>query len=349
MAMGNAFDPLCTSAGQVLAARGLGRSQINQLEQISERDRAAVLEVAAVRYIKLGEKGKWVPQALSQGILPFGYRAVDHRSCANGNWEEVRHQLLGVGRTNGGASQGLRELKDFYGLPDDTLWVTMADGHVWWTFADGPVLEIDEADPEAPTRFRRTRNGWCKTSLKGIPLTVRSLSSALTSTANYKMTVCAIKQADYLLRKICDETDPLRAAAEILKAETIELAVKMIRQLDWRDFETLVDLIFTRCGWHRISTLGRDQADVDLILKQPVTGETAWVQVKSRSTQAELREYLDRFQRDGSCHCFFFICHSAATALSAPDDAKIHLWSAERVASAAAEAGLLDWLVDHAA
>jgi hypothetical protein len=32
-------------------------------------------------------------------------------------------------------SQGLRELKDFYGLPENTLWVTMADGHFWWAFA----------------------------------------------------------------------------------------------------------------------------------------------------------------------------------------------------------------------
>jgi hypothetical protein len=349
MAIDNPYGPLCTSAGQAQAAPALGRSRIDQLEQIRECDHAKLLEVGAVRYIKLGEKGKWVRRALSQGILPFGYRAVDHVSCAEGNWEEVRGQLIGMGRRNGGVSQGVRELKDFYGLPDDTLWVTMTDGHVWWTFAHGPVIETDEADPEAPTRFRRTRNGWCKTSLTGVPLTVRSLSSALTSTANYKMTVCAIKQADYLLRKICDEADPLRAAAQVLKAETIQLAVKMIRRLDWRDFETLVDLIFMRCGWHRISALGRGQADVDLILKQPVTSETAWVQVKSSSSQAEFHEYLDRFQRDGSCDCFFFICHSAASALSAPHDAKIHLWSAERVASAASEAGLLDWLVDHAA
>jgi hypothetical protein len=340
--------PRCNGAGQASADPGLRRPQNDQLVQ-RESDHAAVFEVGTVRYIKLGEKGKWVRRALSQGILPFGYGAVDHVSCAQGSWEEVRRQLLGMGRTNRGVSQGLRELKDFYGLPDDTVWVTMADGHVWWTFADGPVVEGDAADPAAPTRFRRTRKGWCNTSLNGVPLTLRSLTSALTSTANYQMTICGLKQADYLLRKIRDDIDPLRAAAEVLKAETIQLAVQMIRQMDWRDFETLVDLIFMRCGWHRISALGKDQVDIDLILKQPVTGQTAWVQVKSRSTQAEFEEYLDRFQRDGSCDCCFFISHSAANTLSAPDDPKVHLWSAERVASAATEVGLLDWLVDHVA
>jgi hypothetical protein len=115
----------------------------------------------------------------------------------------------------------------------------------------------------------------------------------------------------------------------------------------WSTMERVTASPGMRSGWQRISPLGRDQADVDLIVKQPVTGETAWVQVKSRSTQSELDQYLDRFQRHGSCDRFFFVCHSARP-LSGPADAKIHLWSAERVAGAAAEAGLLDCLIDHA-
>jgi hypothetical protein len=31
-------------------------------------------EPVAVRYIKLGENGKWATNALEQGIIPFGYR-----------------------------------------------------------------------------------------------------------------------------------------------------------------------------------------------------------------------------------------------------------------------------------
>jgi hypothetical protein len=97
-------------------------------------------EPAAVRYIKLGENGKWATNALEQGTIPFGYRSVDHRGCLTGNWDEVQRQLLGMGRTAKGVSQGLRELRDFYGLPGNTLWVTMANGHFWWAFAEGPVV-----------------------------------------------------------------------------------------------------------------------------------------------------------------------------------------------------------------
>jgi hypothetical protein len=45
------------------------------------------------------------------------------------------------------------------------------------------------------------------TDLKGDPLTVRSLSSALTSMANFRMTICAVKQVSYLLARIRGEVD----------------------------------------------------------------------------------------------------------------------------------------------
>ena len=57
---------------------------------------------------------------------------------------------------------------------------------------------------------------------------------------------------------------------------------------------------------------------MDLILSQPTIGETAWVQIKSGTSQAELDDYVGRFQRDGSCDRFFFVCHSVAGALSLP-------------------------------
>jgi hypothetical protein len=90
-----------------------------------------------VRYIKLGRAGEWAPEAISAGTIPFGYKEVEHGSCAAGDWDAVRAQLIESGRTPSGASQGVRELRDFYELDETALWVTMADGHLYWTFADG--------------------------------------------------------------------------------------------------------------------------------------------------------------------------------------------------------------------
>jgi hypothetical protein len=300
-----------------------------------------------VRYIKLGRNGKWAPDALKEGIIPFGYRAIDHQACLEGKWDEVRDQLAAMGRTANGVSQGLRELKDFYGLPTDTLWVTIADGHLWWSLGQGPVIGVGGRDAELPARYRRTRAGWSRTSLSGEPLTVRSLSSDLTRTANYQMTICAIQRADYLLRRIRGEPYPLFETATAVRAEMRAIADRMIRQLDWRDFEILVDLIFARGGWQRSGVLGKNQADVDLILIHPTIGETAWVQIKSQASQVQLEDYLDRYRRDGSCDRFFFICHSALGGLSLPAGPGLHLWTAEHLADAAIRTWLFDWLLDR--
>lgn len=304
-------------------------------------------EPGAVRYIKLGQNGKWAAEALKQGTIPFGYALIDHDACLAGDWDEVRRQLAGMGRSASGVTHGLRELKEFYGLPADTLWVTAADGHFWWAFADGPVIETEQRNSNGPARYRRTQAGWCNTNLAGEPLAVRSLGSALTRTASYQMTVCTIKHADHLLRRIRGERDPLHAHATALRLELRKVGLRMIQQLDWRDFETLVDLIFARGGWQRSSVLGEGLPDVDLILSQPTIGETAWVQVKSQTSQAELDDYLRRFRRDGSCDRFFFICHSVAGSLSLPPEPRLHLWAGERLAGAAIDAGLFDWLLDR--
>jgi hypothetical protein len=139
------MDDIRYSAPTIPAFDSLGadpaaRLGIHQSNAVSSDVRGQILaagcngsaepfEPDAVRYIKLGENGTWATNALEQGIIPFGYRSVDHGLCLAGNWDEVRHQLAGMGRTARGVSQGLRELKDFYGLPGNTLWVTMAAGH----------------------------------------------------------------------------------------------------------------------------------------------------------------------------------------------------------------------------
>ena len=89
------------------------------------------------------------------------------------------------------------------------------------------------------------------------------------------MTICAVKQVNYLLARIRGEVDPLRTMAVSLIKDQRDLASQMICRLDWRDFETLIDLIFARGGWQRQSAVGGNQADVDIVLTQPTTNEIA--------------------------------------------------------------------------
>lgn len=298
-----------------------------------------------VRYIKLGPSGAWARDGFIDGTLPFMYREIDHAPCRAGDWDAVRNEFLSQGRTAGTASDAVREMRDYYDLGADCLWITFADGHLWWAFAAPEVEWLGDRGEHLPARQRRVIGEWRRTALDGTPLAVRSLSSALTRTASYRKTICTVEQQAYLLRRIRGEADPLAEEAAVLQAQLRQAAATMVRDLDWRDFEILIDLIFTRAGWRRQSALGQGEVDVDLLLDHPTTGELAWVQIKTGTKQAELADYVKRFEADGSCQHFFFVCHGGKGALHLPEQRpRYHLWLADEVAARAIEAGLLDWL-----
>jgi hypothetical protein len=308
---------------------------------------AADFAPKSVRYIKLGPGGIWAADGLKSGILPFGYRKISHDRCAAGDWDSVRKQLIATGRSPRGASQGTREIRDFYELDQHTLWITIAQGHLWWAFAEPDVVLSADTSADGPSRYRRAIGGWRNSSLTGLPLATRSLSSALTRTANFRMTICAVERRDYLLRRIRGESDPLQQKALELKAQLNDVALRMIRQLHWEEFETLIDLIFSRNGWQRSSVLGGDMPDVDLVLNQPSTGETAWVQVKSTAGQAEFDDYLARYHADGSYDRFYFACHTPAGRLAVPNEERVHLWAGAHLAEIAIRSGMFDWLIER--
>ena len=167
--------------------------------------------------------------------------------------------------------------------------------------------------------------------------------------AAYRQTVCNVKASDYLLRRINGIEEPVVARAHEAQAAMITVATEMISGLHWADFETLVDLIFSRSGWQRISRVGGTQADTDLVVEHPTTGETAFVQVKSKAGQAVLDDYKNRFRRGGIYDRMFFVCHSPIGTLTLDDTAGIQIWAGDRLADAAVKAGLFDWLTERSA
>lgn len=315
--------------------------------QVSSDEPVRLHAPSAVRYIKLGRGGAWATDAIAKGIIPFGFHRISHGPCKAGDWTKVAKELEAAGRSPSGITQGLRELRDFYELGDNCLWITFANGHLYWAFAEADVTALpNDDDGKIPTRMRRTLEGWHRRSLTGETLTIRSLSSALTKVAGYRMTICSIAREDYLLRRLRGEEEPLQVEAHQLKTKLEGVTQRMIARLDWRDFEVMVDLIFARSGWQRQSAVGDGEVDIDLMLSNPTTGETAWVQIKSRASQAVLDDYLERFRADGSCDHFFFVCHTASK-LSLPKERCLHLWNRAGLASSALTAGLLDWLIER--
>lgn len=306
------------------------------------------VEPTEIRYIKLGAGDRWARRSLERGEVPFGYAMVPHEICLQQDWEGIADVLKGEGRPASAIKDDLREIRDFYTLGVDCLWVTFAEGFLWWAFAEREVAWRGGDGGEHGIRIRKTQGGWQNTDAKGRPLRIYDLSSALTRLMAYQRTLCRVGPTAYLLRRINAESDPMVARAEELRGEMVSVAAQMIAGLHWADFETLVDLIFARSGWQRISRVGGGQKDVDLVLEQPATGERACVQVKSQATQSVLDDFADRVCSSGAFDRGFFVCHSLKGRVSIDDDRRLHLWTGNQLAQAAVGAGLFDWLIERA-
>ena len=302
---------------------------------------------AQIRYIKLGRGGQWVRHSLERGEIHFGYRKAPHELCAQGEWESVLKRLAESRKNIGKARDALREVRDFYTLGADCLWITLAEGHLWWAFAYPEVTWLGEAEEGRGTRCRKTLDGWRKTDIKGEPLGIDRLSTRLTQVGAYRQTLCSVKASDYLIRRINAVEEPVLVQAREAKARMLAVASTMIAGLHWSDFETMVDLIFSRSGWQRVSRVGETQKDIDLALTQPTTGERAFVQVKSQAGQAVFDDYVTRFRSAGIYDRMFFVCHSPKGELIAGKDHRVHVWTGTELADAVLRAGLYDWMIER--
>lgn len=301
---------------------------------------------ATVRYIKLGAGGSFSRSSLEKGELQLGYHEVPHDLCAAGDWSGVLTYFSGIRKTIGKASDSTREVQDFYTLGPDCLWITFADGHLWWGFVEPEVTWLGIDHNQSASRTRRMIGGWRNTNIHGEPLRINDLTTRLTQVANYQGTICAVRAQDYLLRRINGEEEPVLKSATAARAAMLASAQDMITGLHWADFEIMVDLIFARGGWQRVSVLGKTMADVDLVIEQPTLGETASVQVKSKASQAVLDGHIAYFTASGHARTFF-VCHTPMGALSTRDTPGVHLWTGEPLADIAIKSGLFEWLMDR--
>ncbi|MDX3911133.1 MAG: hypothetical protein QHC67_15135 [Sphingobium sp.] len=301
-----------------------------------------------VRYIKLGSGGGWEASALDGGRIEWGNSGDPADLAAAGDWTAVRQHYIWQGKRPAVATSYANEMRDFFTLGADTLWITFARDRLWWAFAQ---LEVVHRGMESATQgsfYRRTVGPWRCTDIAGKPLVMHDLSTALTKVASYPRTMCMVEAEAYLFRLLNAEPDPALLAARDALCLLEKSLVPLIQQLHWADFETLVDLLFFRAGWARVSRLGGTLKDHDLILEQPITGQRVSVQVKSRASQAVLNGYVQRFNENQFADQLYFICHSGE--LTAPPSAlPLHIWTGPRLAREVIAAGLGNWLLERAA
>ncbi len=303
------------------------------------------------RYIKLGEKGQWEELCLNDGTLRLRFLDIPHDLGMKGDKSGIVNVYRSKGRDAGAAANLAGQILSFYDADPTTLWITFADGYLWWTFAEPEVIYLGNDPTHADkigSRYRRTIGGWRNTTLAGKELRIEELSGQLTQTAGYRMTICNIRPevTEYLLRIINEESSVSQILAQKARAEALKAMEGMIKSLQPGDFELFVELVFTRLGWQRTGSLGRTQKTVDMNLYLPASDENAFVQVKSRTTQAELQTYIDAFARRGE-NRMFFAYHTSKTPLVSEDE-RVQILDGTRLAGMAWRAGLFDWLMQMA-
>jgi len=304
----------------------------------------APLTADDVRFIKLGEKGRWEKECIEgpHPCLRLGFATGHHAESLAGQWQALTDHWRNVERkTPGKTTEFLNQVKAFYTLGESTLWVTFYKRKLYWCRAHSTVTELRDG-----SRIRRVIGAWSSTDLKGRELLVDNLSGALTKVQGFRGTICKVKAADYLIRKLNGETQPEVAKAEQALNELECALVPLIRRLGWKDFELLTDLVFTQAGWQRVGALGKTEKSIDLDLMSPVTGRRAFVQVKSQADLKTFLQYKESFEGMDQFDEMYFVVHSPTADLAKhSDDSAIKLVTVTRLAELVVSAGLARWVL----
>jgi hypothetical protein len=85
-----------------------------------------------------------------------------------------------------------------------------------------------------------------------------------------------------------------------------------------------------------------------MIVEQPFTGETLFVQVKSSTSQGVLDDYIRRFDATPGTSRMILAAHTANGKLTTANRPDITLWDRSALAKAAVNAGLAQWLIARA-
>jgi hypothetical protein len=148
--------------------------------------------------------------------------------------------------------------------------------------------------------------------------------------------------ADYIVRRINGEKILQVERAVAALRETRALVCELMKLLGWRDFETLVDLVFTSSGWRRLGIVGGTEKTRDIDLMLPSTEERAFVQVKSETTSSELAEYVAQLDQHDRYDRMFYVYHSGDAKT---DDERVTVIGPDKLAEMVVDAGLVSWLL----
>jgi hypothetical protein len=215
---------------------------------------------------------------------------------------------------------------------------------MWWCFSKPEIQLLPDN-----RKIRPAIGSWSDKDVHGRVLNADSISGKLLKTQGFRGTICSVQEQAYALAKINGEQ--LKDVVDVENA-MLELRMKLsllIKHLQWKDFETLIDLIFRQAGWQRLGATGKTQKTLDLDLFAPVTNERAIVQIKSESDLKEFEHYQKEFATMNGYDKFFYVVHSPKLDLLKHEiDSDIKLYTLDKISELSIASGLVEWIIKKA-
>jgi len=306
------------------------------------------IKTSKVYYIKLGRGGKWEHESIKENqTLKFGYNKISHDLCLRGEWDEVREDLRKRKDNEGAITRDINQVKIFYKADENVLWITFHANFMWWCFSKPEITSIDKNK-----KIRPVIDKWKCTDVNGNELRTDRLRGSLVSIQGFRGTICSVKDAKYVINKINGKTPPHVEEAHKALRDLVDRLEKVIKYLNPKDFEILIDLIFRQAGWQRVSNLGGSQKTIDLDLISPITQKRYAIQVKSQADLATFENYKNQFRDMQGYYQIYFAVHSPSQDLKNYSETeesetfKVELLLPHRIAELALKLGLANWVLD---
>jgi hypothetical protein len=310
-------------------------------------------DAESIRYIKLGEKGRWAEKCFEDNVLRFGFHTGMqniNELCLNAKWDAIHSYWIERVTNLSTATSYTNQVKSYYEDVGKTLWIAIEDGYLYYGFTVGNPI-ADSADKSFDGEYLSSHknmdaNGWRRIDNVGNELKINELSSRLTKVVGYQSTTCGFDEENtqYLKNRLRGKFSPVTVEVAKTIVTLKKQIIEMLKQITPKDFELLVQLIFANSGWRQLFATGGTRKTVDLEIQNPVTGDVAFVQVKSTASTRELKDYFKRAQR--SYHGRMFFVYHTGIVDSAVVDETVNVWDANKVAEQVIENGLIDWLVN---
>lgn len=294
-------------------------------------------------FIKLGREGEWEESSIKEGKVRIGWHEISLRTINKGDWDGITIRLRKSYGNKGVGTRDANALRTIAESTSEDIWITFHASKLWWCrLRDGKVKD------DSISKHRVVLGKWNDQNINGRTLYVYDIPGSLSKVRAFRATVCRVEPADDLRRVINAEQSGVYYDVQQAKDALARRLESAISKLHWKDFEILVDLIFSRSNLKRTGGVGKAKDYSDIELEDQITGDRYLIQVKSQASLRDFRDYADDFP-SGQFRRLYFIVHSPDKSLENYDGTEydeVELILPNRISMMVVDCGLVNWVLD---